>query len=327
VTHQELLDTLRALFAESPWPKPLHVLQAAELVHQGMSPAEAARSVGTTTAQVRRALAASDPAEEILGLSLHGIDLEHRQGAAQMLGQLLLGRCAEVAFEEIYRAEIHTEELHLRDLREGRTDTDYRVYNGRGRPMYRINIKFHGSAFRRAKELVGLEPEDCFALATYKIYGALQKQSSEAIPYFFAVVGVPNLTGESVGRSIPSVLVEASAFIDQAPRGKGKRELEDAVVRHLATRRHTLYLRTLEQITEAEWYILSAKRADRLLRSLLFDRAFALRVRNFARAFRGAELDMHFSLRNDLTPLRQFLRTLRDEGPQKITTLLERGDY
>ena len=64
---------------------------------------------------------------------------------------------------------MHSEEFELRDLREGRTDTDYRLYNGRGRPIYRVNIKFHGSPFRRAPEMVGLESDDCFALATYKI--------------------------------------------------------------------------------------------------------------------------------------------------------------
>jgi len=193
--------------------------------------------------------------------------------------------------------------------------------------VYRINIKFHGSRFRRAQDLVGLEPSDCFALATYKICSALQKQEEEALPYFFAVVGVPGMSGESVGQSIPSALVEAVALIAQAPKGKGKRLLEDRAVEHLVRTEHSIYMSILGRIKEANWYILSAKRADRLLRELLFDRVFALRVRGFARAFRGAELDMHFSLSQDLIPLRQFLITLREEGPQKITTLLERGDY
>jgi hypothetical protein len=35
---------------------------------------------------------------------------------------------------------------------------------------------------------------------------------------------------------------------------------------------------------------------------------------------------MHFSLQ-DLTPLREFLRVLRDEGMTKFTTLMERGDF
>lgn len=36
---------------------------------------------------------------------------------------------------------------------------------------------------------------------------------------------------------------------------------------------------------------------------------------------------MHFFLQQDLTPLRQFLRVLRDEGMTKVTALMERGYF
>ncbi len=222
---------------------------------------------------------------------------------------------------------MHSEEFELRDLREGRTDTDYRLHNGRGRPIYRVNIKFHGSPFRRAPEMVSLESADCFALATYKICSAMEKQRQEGLPYFFAIVGVPNLTGLSVGHDIPPFLIETVALIDQTPKGKSKRDVEDAVVQSLFHTEHPVFQKTLERILGAEWYVLSARRADKLLRDLLFDRVFALRMRSFARVFGRAEVDMHFSLSKDLIPLKQFLATLRDGGPQQVTTLMERGDY
>jgi hypothetical protein len=327
VTRQELLETLTRLFGQTGWPKPLHLLLGATLLERGGEVQAVARSIATTQRLLHDVRHAADPVQRVLGLALHEVDNPHRARAAQMLGQLLLGRCAELAFERIYKSEMQFEEFELRDLREGRTDTDYRLYNGQGRPVYRINIKFHGSPFRRAKELVGLEPEDCFALATYKIHSALQKQHDEGLPYFFAIVGVPNLTGQTVGQAIPSLLVETVALIDQSPRGRSKRDFEDAAVRHLVEGEYDVFRTTLDQIMNAQWYILSARRADKLLRTMLFDRVFALRVRNFARAFGRAELDMHFSLSKDLVPLRQYLATLREQGPQKITTLLERGEY
>jgi hypothetical protein len=327
MTKEELTDTLGTIFPEGTWPKPLHVLKALQMMRSGADAREAAKRVGSSANNVAAAQGAKDPVGHILGLGLHEVDIQHRDRAGQILGQLLLGRCAEIAFERIYKAEMHTEEFELRDLREGRSDTDYRLHNGRGRPIYRVNIKFHGSQFRRAQEMVGLETADCFALATYKIYGALQKQEEERLPYFFAIVGVPNLTGEAVGRQIPSFLVETVALIDQAPRGKSKRDIEDAAVESLVRSKHTVYGETLDRILGADWYILSARRADKLLRELLFERVFALKIRNFSRAFRGAELDMHFSLGRDLIPLRQFLATLREGGQQRITTLMERGEY
>ena len=58
------------------------------------------------------------------------------------------------------------------------------------------------------------------------------------------------------------------------------------------------------RIRTAEWYVLSARKAFILLHSLLIERVYALRVRNFTQAFRGAEVDMHFSLKKD--PAAQF---------------------
>jgi hypothetical protein len=50
-------------------------------------------------------------------------------------------------------------------------------------------------------------------------------------------------------------------------------------------------------------------------------------MRSFARVFGRAELDIHFSLFKDLIPLDQFLATFREDGLQRVTTLMERGDY
>jgi hypothetical protein len=81
------------------------------------------------------------------------------------------------------------------------------------------------------------------------------------------------------------------------------------------------------RIWAAEWYVLSARKADMLLRDRLFERVYALKLRSFTRKFRGAELDMHFSLGKDLIALKDFLRTLKEEGPTKIASLLERGTF
>jgi len=327
MNQNDLINSLKEIFPSRTWPRPLHILQALSLADSGTPLREAAKAVGTNQVSVKAASQDPDRVRAVLGLALDEIEDRYRRRATQIVGQLLLGRCAEIAFELIYKSEMHSEEFELRDLREGRTDTDYRLYNGRGRPIYRVNIKFHGSRFRRAPEMVGLDPGDCFALATYKIYSAIEKQREEGLPYFFAIVGVPNLTGASVGGNIPSFLVETVALIDQAPKGKSKRDIEDAVVQTLVQNNHQVFRQTLDLILSAEWYVLSARRADKLLRKLLFERVFAFRTRGFVRAFGGAELDMHFSLSRDLIPLKQFLSTLREGGPQRVTTLMERGDY
>lgn len=98
------------------------------------------------------------------------------------IGQLIIGNLAEQVFEDNYRRTVGSRELKLEDDRSGGGDTDYLVRNGQGRQVFRLNIKFHGSQFRKAQELVGLPSEDCFALATYKIYSALRNRNTNTYP-------------------------------------------------------------------------------------------------------------------------------------------------
>lgn len=323
----EFLSLLHALYGEENWPKPLHLLRGLLLVQDGVNVADAATRVGTAPRYLQPVLDAADPVAAVLGTNPTQIERESRERAFQTLGQLLVGRAAETAFETIYEQEMKSHEMELRDLRESRSDTDYRLYNGDGRPIYRLNIKFHGALFANAREVVGLDPEDCFALATYKIHGALKKQEDEHLPYIFVVVGERSLTGANVGRRIPGHSIDAAALYYQSPKAKGKRDLEDRLVERVVKSEEPIFQRTYEAILRADWYVLSARRADNLVHRYLYERVFALSVPGFTRAYRSAEVDMHFSLSRDLTPLREFLSTLREKGHPVIVSKLERGDY
>ena len=163
----------------------------------------------------------------------------------------------------------------LEDDRGSRNETDYRVLNGQRRPVFRINIKFYGTLFRNAQDLVGLEPEDCFALATYKIYQGLQKHESERLPYVFVIVGVPGLTGASVGVASPRTWCTWSLWSMRRLGVPGKRAIEERIVAHLHRYDQrepfrTDLVRFREEIHAAEWYALSARRADQLLEGQAF---------------------------------------------------------
>lgn len=245
-----------------------------------------------------------------------------------MLGQLLLGLLAERAFESIYKRTLGTTELRLEDSRGARTDTDYRVLNGQGRPVFRMNIKFHGTLFRQAKELVGLEPADCFALATYKIKQGLDKQNAEVLPYVFVVVSSP-VSALNVGAAIPRDFIHLACLVHASKRVAGKRKVEEKIVECLADGRVSSFVGTLTElqgmIAQAPWRILSARRAEKLLRDHLFERVYAVRVRGFTRSYRNAEVDMHLSLTSDMTPLADLLAKIADTGLHRVAGELERG--
>ncbi len=272
----------------------------------------------------------ADPVAQVFKTDLAAAAAPEKMTKARAtLGQLLLGVIAERAFEEIYKTTMGTSELRLEDFRDSRNETDYRVLNGKGLPVFRINIKFHGTQFRNAIALVGLDPADCFALATYKIYQALQKQDKEVLPYIFAIVGVADLTGVLVGEAFPEELVHLNSLI-LGSKVSGKRDVEDRIVLYLLDQPQSESVRATvgeftRRIREAEWRVISARKADDLLRKKLFDRVYAVRVRAFARNYRNAELDMHFSLKGDLTRLEEFLDLLKTRGLHGLTAHLERG--
>ena len=319
----------RVYVGESP-PKPLNLVEPIARLQTGAQETiELARRERTTARRLDALAFSADPLQALVGpVPEFTRDLDLR--ARRILGQLIIGNLAERVFEDLYATSVGTQDLRLEDDRVARGDTDYLVLDGIGRRVFRINIKFNGSQFRSARQLVGLDPDDCFALATYKIHAALQKQDAERLPYIFVIVGVPGLTGDQVGDSLPDELVRLAAFAHEVPRITGKRQIEDRIVDRLTSEPDAFGVgraigEHISRIRGAPWYVLSARRADRLLREMLFERAYALRVRSFARNYRGAELDMHFSLTQDLRPLGEFLEVLREHGMPGLVSRLERG--
>jgi hypothetical protein len=322
----DLVGFLTAAFPNGSWPSPFHVLEGVQKLKAGVELKDAAKEVGTSPHILKKLSESAEPEYDIIGLRPSDLSEDDLRRAATILGGLVLGQAAETAFEDIYRSEMGQEvEFKLVDLREGRSDTDYRVLNGKGRGIFRLNIKFFGSTFRRGAELVGLEPEDCFPLATYKILSAVEKQTAEHLPFVFTVVGVPNLTAISMRSYFSEDDITTIALITKSKKVSGKRNLEEKVVNRLVDQKSKAFTEAYNRIRSAEWYIISARRADDLFRKMFIERVYALRVRNFAKVFGGAEVDMHFSLKNDLTSLKELFKILRDEGPVKTGGLLERG--
>ncbi len=234
-----------------------------------------------------------------------------RQGIAQMM----LGSLAEEHFETL-AADSLKGEFTVKDDRVGRTDTDYRLMDHSGRQVCRFNIKFHGTLFREAHEYVGLDPDDCFALATYKIHAALRRQEEERLPYVFLIVSVPAVPRAALEEVIPDQLVWLSAVTNRA--------IEEGIVTHLLGQPSSEDVR--RKVQGGEFRVLSARRAYVLLRDQLFARVHALRVPRFTNTFGRADINMHFSLRQEMIPFREFLGLLATTGVQGISVRLERGE-
>lgn len=316
----ELAAAAVAVYAGTKLPKPLDALVALQGVRNGSATPKSLHYL--LRARVEALDTRADPVQAAFEVDLAALPAKVQQKARKgelMVGQLIIGTLAEQAFEAIYRERLGKSEFKLDDYRGVRIDTDYRVLNGGGRPLFRINSKFHGSRFRQAKEMVGLEPEDCFPLATYKIWSARQKEDAEHLPYLFLVISTP-ITAESVAAQVPEEFRTLVRYVHASSVAEGKRTLEERIVdrllEDLTFEVHAAKWRT--DLANATWRVFSARRAEKLLREKLWERVFAVRTRNFTQAFRNAELDMHFSLSVDMTPLEDLLTILAKEGSQAI---------
>ena len=327
----DLLAAARRVYGSGGVSKPFALLEAVDRVKAGEDPAIIAREIRSTRKKVLEIASSDNPICTIFGSDLAAAGEDQALAKARRgIGQMLLGTLAEQSFEKAYRSIVQTDELRLEDDRSGRTDTDYRVFNGQDRPVFRINIKFHGSSFRNAIDLVGLEPDDCFPLATYKIHSAIKKQKEEFLSYLFVIVSIPGLTGDSAGANVPEDLVHLASLYMTSSQPL-KRDFEDIIVRHMVdTHREEPITEAVDtirkQIDSASWRVVSALRANQLLHDRLFERVYAVRVRGFASNYRRAEVDMHFSISNDLISLAGMLEILRDHGLQGLTARIERGE-
>jgi hypothetical protein len=243
-------------------------------------------------------------------------DTDRFERAKAGIAQILLGQLAEEHFETVSIRLLGEAGFTVDDQRLERTDTDYRLLSGDGRPICRLNIKFHGTLFKQAAEYVGLEPSDCFALATYKIHGALVRQEDERLPYAFLIISVPDFPREAIERHVSDDWAWLASHAG--------RLVEERIAARLATESWCEAIRA--RIRESEFRVLSARRADRLLRENLFRRVHALRLRAFNQLFRGAEINMHLSLSQEMIGYAQFLEVLKDRGALELAVRLERGE-
>lgn len=238
---------------------------------------------------------------------------------------LVVGAMAEHEFQDRYEQAMAGQEFSFEDQIAAATETDLLVRNGYGRAAFRINIKAHGTRFEQAKRFVGMDPEDTFALATYKIRDALNKSQQERLPFLFAIVSSSALAAAPVGERLPS---EIRHLLDTSTLFKGLvgwRAIENGLVDHVfndtsvATADVLTDLRAA--VRQAEWRVISAQRAFRLMTERLWDRVPAVAKRNFS-GNAASQPNMHFSLAEDMIGLDDLLDRLASFGIQHVATAI-----
>ena len=137
---------------------------------------------------------------------------------------------------------------------------------------------------------------------------------------------------EEVVRRVPADLGEMVELVFRA-RAQGKRRAEDRLVRHAVERLRAIgtWGELIDMLArEGDHRVLSAKKALDLFMDRFDPRCPALSIREFGRAFGGrrgvaAEINMHFSISEEMEPLERALSNLEREGLEWFRRLVDAG--
>lgn len=248
-------------------------------------------------------------------------------------GDSHVDRLAEDLFDALAWSVLRSIGMRIEDRRAECSETDFGVVDTASKKdACLINVKVHSSQFEGAERFVGLTPTDTFALALYKILMGFKYQKEKEIPFFF-VVSVRWRIVEEVMRLIRREDQKLVHLIFQT-RARGKKRAEDALVDNIVAgfREKNEWNTLLQDLKNAGTHVvLSAQRAMNLFIEKFETRCPALTLGQFAAKFRGrrglpAEINMHFSISQEMTPIAVFLDLLQRERGRDLWVRAQRGE-
>jgi len=315
------------VFGEDTSWLPLTKLRTIVEVEQGESVEQVAARLGKGKATVKKWL--SDFRKSGLPSIFPNDERQSDERIKQFFANLYLARLAEDLFEEIFADSLADLGMTCEDRRQDYTETDFAIVD-RGEEICHVNVKAHSSKFQNALSFVGLQPEDTFPLAVYKILLGYKTSKQIQIPHIFAVSILWGVVDEALSLIEPNDV----GLIDLVFRtrvAQGKRKAEDRVVDYVVSRLKA----------EGKWVtlvgllkkkgmhrVISAKKAQSLFLELFDKRCIGLSLAGFGSRFKGkkgvpAEVNMHFSISQEMKPLEEFLQTLKRGHAEGIKQAIE----
>lgn len=328
---RQLWQQLEIIFGDERIWEPMGRLRAVLLSAEGKTPGEIAREVGKNIATIRGWLRDFETA------GLKGLfPLAEGEGeikrSAQIFANLLVARLAEDLFQYLISPQLASLGLKCEDRRSEYTEADFGVLDHEGHETFLVNVKVHSSRFEQAAHFVNLDADDTFPLALYKILMGFKYQRESGIPFLFVV----SVRWGIVDQVVEHVQPEDRKLINLVfrVRARGKRKAEDRLVDTLVEklRKSSSWKMLLDLLErQGQHVVLSAQKALSIFMDKFEDRCPALTLGRFAAKFAGrrgvpAEINMHYSIANEMTPLTEFLRVLRQEGVPGLQAAVERRE-
>lgn len=252
-------------------------------------------------AQVLEA-AATAPDEQCLG--------EPRDTVKGGFQNQVVGRIAERVFRDDHLAALESDGFDIVDYHEQGENRDYGAQrDGLELP---INVKVASTLFRNARQVVGLDPEDCVPISAYKAIGA-----AERVPDLIYVDLVDFTLREKVDLFMDGLdgPLAVGWHLLSWYGGSGVRRAEDAYVDALFAEHGEALKRLAPPVSQ--FRVISAKRVLAILRHVP-RRVPGLGVPGAGTGGFVAEVNVHVSVSDEMVPWNEIAEALRAEGIQPI---------
>ncbi len=315
-TDEEAAEALVRVIGSSKW-EAVALAQGYLIVHSGGLPEEAARAIYERSSQTlmkSREYAAAFSSAGFLGL----VPPRERIGSAEnAVTKLFPATITEQRFLELVdnlRGQRST--VSYRDEREaGHGFTDVTLIEGDAELP--VNIKVASTRFENARQLVGLDPNDCVPIPAYKAHGAL-----EDFPNLVYVVAVDYQLIGKLSTGLPALLDAKEKIVWDLLNKRGGSQLrnaEDAFV-FSTVRKYWTQLKALA--AEVPFHVISARKAIRILQTKPH-RTPGIGLRAWGTAARG-EVNVHLSIVEDMTPWSRVLNRVLHGGILDIVQAVNR---
>ncbi len=180
-----------------------------------------------------------------------------------------------------------------------------------GKQELPINIKTATTAFNRAKDLVGIEPEDCLPIPAYKANGALEEH-----PDLVYIITVDYKLLGILDPLLASLFTRDEAIAwrllhDYA--GAHVRSAEDEFVQSVI-KRHWPTIKA--KVDHPPFHVISARKAIRILQTIP-KRTPGIGLRAWGTGAR-AEVNVHLSIKSDTKPWLEIRDRIKAHGVESI---------
>jgi len=180
-----------------------------------------------------------------------------------------------------------------------------------------INVKNAGTRFEKAKQLVGIEPDDCIPIPVYKAYNALDK-----IPNLLYAISVDYSLIETINRTLIPLFNEKEKITWEILNSHSGSRIRDAEDRFVYGMTLKYWEKLQSDIIESEFRLISARKAIRILQNYP-KRTPGIGLRAWGTGA-SAEVNVHISISQETKSWDEICQRIYEKGLEDIIKAVNR---